>query len=76
MNLKNKIKNLKNAGDITIAQVKACKIFKGISDEGAKRVIETFRKFSEIIFDYYHNVVKPKKMNDEDIEPDKINLAL
>lgn len=70
-----KIAELKNAGDITIEQVKACKIFQGISDEAAKRVIETFRKFTEIIFDYYHNVVKPKSINDEDIEPDKLNLA-
>jgi hypothetical protein len=39
--------------DLTIKEVKACKIFQNLTNEQAFEVIATLKKFTVIIFNFY-----------------------
>lgn len=43
----------KRNSDLTVEEVKACSMFKHLTDEQAEEVVQTLKRFSEIIFHYY-----------------------
>lgn len=43
------------AHDLTVEEVRACPAFAHFSDEQVKEVIEAFKLFAKIAYDYYKN---------------------
>jgi hypothetical protein len=39
--------------DLTIEEIKACAMFKHLSDAEAEKVIATLKTFTKIVYDYY-----------------------
>jgi uncharacterized protein YfbU (UPF0304 family) len=44
--------------DLTIDEVKACKIFQNLTDEQALEVIDTLKKFTVIVYNFYVNNIE------------------
>lgn len=46
--------------DLTVEEVKACDLFRHLSDEEALEVIETLKILSKIVFDEYQEIRKKR----------------
>jgi flagellar motor switch protein FliG len=53
-----KSKEITRQHDLTIDEVKACKIFQHLSDEQAAEVAATLKDFTVIIYNFYVNNVQ------------------
>jgi tRNA C32,U32 (ribose-2'-O)-methylase TrmJ len=64
--------------DLTIEEVKACSIFRNISDEQAQDVIETLKSLALIAYELYDNqlVMMKKSENGVTFAPEEKNHSL
>lgn len=53
--------NFKGDENITIEQVKACKIFSHFTDEQAQEVVDVIKSFTRIVYEHYQRIKEERE---------------